>query len=160
MLSVNIVCIGKLKEPWLRDGCAEYIKRLGPHCRLSVTELDEYRLPSEPSDAQIRAALADEGTRILKSIAPGSYKIALCIEGDMLPSTGLAQALASLAVSGVSDISFIIGGSHGLSDAVKQESRMRLSISPMTFPHQLSRLILLEQLYRAFSINASGKYHK
>lgn len=160
MLKIRLICIGKLKERYLREGCAEYIKRLGAFCKPEIVELDEARLADNASDALIEAALAQEGARILDAIPAGAYPVAMCIEGEMLGSVQLAEMLSQLAVSGVSSVAFLIGGSHGLAQRVKKESRLRLSMSPMTFPHQLSRLMLLEQLYRAFSINSSMKYHK
>ncbi len=159
MLTVNVICVGKLKESWLREGCAEYIKRLGAYCRLNMIELDEKRLPDQPSQAQLKAALDAEGAAILAA-AGGSYIAAMCIEGAKLSSPGLSQRLDKLAVDGVSAVSFVIGSSFGLSERVKSAARLKLSMSDMTFPHQLARLMLLEQLYRAFQISTGGKYHK
>jgi len=159
LLTVNVICVGRLKESWLREGCAEYIKRLNGRCRLNIVELDEKRLPEQPSQAQIKAALDAEGDAIL-SAAGASYITAMCIEGEKLSSEGLAKRIEKLAAGGVSAVSFVIGSSFGLSDKVKEASRLRLSMSDMTFPHQLARLLLLEQLYRAFQISAGAKYHK
>lgn len=158
MLTVKLICIGKLKESYLRDAQAEYQKRLGAFCKIEVTELAEYRLPDNPSDAQIEKGLTEEGKAILAK-ASGTL-IPMCIEGKMLSSTQLADRISKLALEGESTLSFIIGGSFGLSDEVKSRGSLKLSMSPMTFPHQLARVMLLEQIYRAFQINAGGKYHK
>lgn len=158
MLTVKLICIGKLKESYLRDAQAEYQKRLGAFCKIEVTELAEYRLPDNPSDAQIEKGLTEEGKAILAK-ASGTL-IPMCIEGKMLSSTQLADRIAKIALEGESTLSFIIGGSFGLSDEVKSRGSLKLSMSPMTFPHQLARVMLLEQIYRAFQINVGGKYHK
>lgn len=159
MLRCNLICIGKLKEEYWRKACAEYGKRLRPFCRFSVTELAENRLPDKPSEAQIRSALEEEAGRIFTA-AGNSAVVALCIEGEAVPSERLAELLRSAAVSGTSAISFVIGSSYGLSERVKKKADLRLSMSAMTFPHQLARVMLCEQLYRAFQINGNGKYHK
>lgn len=160
MRSITVLCVGKLKEAYLRDAAAEYQKRLAPFCRLSVIEVDEERLPDAPSDAQIQATLVAEGKRLLARVPAGAAVFALCIEGKEMSSPALAQTLDRLAVDGCSHVVFIIGGSWGLSDEVKAAARVRLSMSPMTFPHQLARVMLLEQLYRAGQISSGGKYHK
>ena len=159
MLTVNVICVGKLKEKWLREGCAEYIKRLGGYCKINVVELDEKKLPDNPSQAQIDAALDTEGTAIL-SAADNSYIIAMCIEGSKVTSPGLSQKINSVALNGTSAISFVIGSSFGLADKVKAAAKFKMSMSDMTFPHQLARVLLLEQIYRAFQIASGGKYHK
>lgn len=160
MLRVKIICIGKLKEPYLRDACAEYQKRLSAFCRLEVEELPAARVPDAPSDAQLSAALAEEGTRLLARIPSGAYVYALCIEGKQRPSEQFSAELNRLAVGGVSSVCFLIGGSWGLAGAAKARAQARLSMSQMTFPHQLARVMLMEQLYRAFEISGGGKYHK
>lgn len=160
MLSISIICVGKLKESYWRDAVAEYSKRLSAFCRFSVVEVDESRLPNSPSNAQINACLVSEGKSILAKIPSGAMVFAMCIEGKQLSSEKLAASLANAAVSGKSAVTFIIGGSHGLSDEVKQRADFRLSMSPMTFPHQLARVMLSEQIYRAMCINADTKYHK
>lgn len=144
----------------MRDGCAEYLKRMGLWSRASVVEVDEFRLGENPSPAQVRACVEREGERILEKIPKGARVVAMCIEGKTLTSEGLADYIARAAASGAGSLAFVIGGSYGLSDAVKNAASLRLSMSPMTFPHQLARVLLLEQLYRAFSINANAKYHK
>ena len=160
MLSIHILAVGKLKESYLREACQEYQKRLGAFCKLTITEIEEYKLPDRPSEAQIRAGMEEEGKRILAKLPSGSYPIMLCIEGKQLPSEELAARMEELSVQGTSTIAFVIGGSCGLSDSVKAAARMKLSMSKMTFPHQLARVMLLEQIYRAFSINAGTRYHK
>ncbi|MCI8554267.1 MAG: 23S rRNA (pseudouridine(1915)-N(3))-methyltransferase RlmH [Clostridiales bacterium] len=160
MLRLDILCVGKLKETWWRDACAEYQKRLGGFCRLTIMEVDETRLPDRPSAAQIAAAVTEEGRRLLQKLPASAVAVTLCIEGKTMPSDGLAAALESMAVSGDSRIAFLIGGSCGLSEEVKAAARLRLSLSPMTFPHQLARVMLLEQLYRSMQILSGGKYHK
>lgn len=160
MLSVTVACVGKLKEEYWRAACAEYAKRLSPFCRLNIVEVDEERLPENPSDAQITAALEAEGHRLLSRIPAGASMIALCIEGKGMTSTALSDQLSRWMVEGVSHIAFVIGSSCGLSELVKQSARLRLSMSAMTFPHQLARVMVLEQLYRSQQIAAGGKYHK
>lgn len=159
MRNIRLITVGKLKESYLSQGCAEYLKRLSAYAKVQVIELDETRLPERPSQAQIDAALAAEGEKILDK-AKGSALIALCVEGDLLSSEQLAAKLDALEVQGNSAISLIIGSSFGLDEAVKKAAVLRLSFSRMTFPHQLMRLMLCEQLYRACSISAGGKYHK
>lgn len=162
MLHINILCVGTLKEAYWRDACGEYAKRLQASCRFTVTEVRESRLPASYSDADIAAVIAGEGDRLLRELGkyPGSYVIALCIEGRELSSEQLSGALARAALNGKSRVDAVIGGSYGLSDAVKARADLRLSMSPMTFPHQLARVMFCEQLYRAFSIQAGTRYHK
>ena len=159
MLNVRLIAVGKLRERYLAEGCAEYQKRLGAFCRLELVELPEARLAEKPSEAQIEAALSKEAEQVLER-AKGSYLIALCVEGRAMPSKALSERLSKLAVDGISAVSFVIGSSFGLSPRVKAAADLCLSMSEMTFPHQLMRLMLLEQLYRAFSITVGGKYHK
>ncbi len=156
MLEVRLICVGKLKEAYWRDAVAEYEKRLKPFCRFQVMELPEARLPSEPSPAQISAALSQEGEEILRKAAGTVFP--LCIEGKELDSPGLAKKLER-AMEFPGTVSFVIGSSHGLTEKVKQAGE-RLSMSPMTFPHQLARVMLCEQIYRAFQILSGTKYHK
>mgnify|MGYP003308927621 CR=1 FL=1 len=160
MLNVNIICIGKLKEKYLRDAVSEYEKRLTAFCKLNIIELGEYALPDNPSPADINRGLEKEGEQILSKISNGAYVYAMCIEGKQRSSTELSAEIDRLAVEGNSNITFIIGGSYGLSDAVKQRANMKLSMSEMTFPHQLARVMLLEQIYRSFQISIGGPYHK
>ena len=160
MQAVTIVCVGKLKEGYWWDAAVEYQKRLSAFCRLSTVEIEEERLPQNPSAAQIAAGLEAEGRRILSKIAADSFVVALCIEGKLQSSEELARMLDRAAVSGKSDVIFVIGGSFGLSQAVKERADRRMSMSRMTFPHQLARVVLLEQVYRGYQILSGGKYHK
>lgn len=160
MLRIHIVHVGTIKEKYLTDAVAEYEKRLGAYCNISNISIKEERLPEKPSDSEISAAIRREGERILAALPPRAYNIALCVEGKQCSSEKFSERITSVASEGFSDICLIIGGSDGLSDEVKKSCRMRLSVSEMTFPHQLMRVILLEQLYRAFNIAAGGKYHK
>ena len=159
MLNVRILCVGKLKEAYWRDACAEYAKRLKAFCSFSIVELPESRLPDDPSQALIDKALEEEGEKLLAA-AKGSAMIPLCSEGKEMTSPKLATTLEELASRGVSSVSFVIGSSFGLAEKVKQAGSLRLSMSPMTFPHQLARVMLCEQIYRAFQIQNHGKYHK
>ena len=159
-MDVNLICIGKLKEQWWRDACAEYAKRLSVFCKFSIIELNEARVSKSPTQGEIAKVLEEEGERILAKCRPGDHVIAMCIEGKLLSSEELAADFASAALSGRSTIDLIIGGSYGLSPAVKQRADMRISMGRMTFPHQLARVMLSEQVYRAFSINSGSQYHK
>ena len=159
MLTVRILCVGKCKEKYWREACAEYGKRLSAFCRFEVLEVDEERLPERPSKAQIESGLEQEGKRLLQK-AGSTPIVALCIEGKELSSPQLAQYVERAAVNGASSLAFVIGGSWGLWEEVKRNAALRLSMSPMTFPHQLARVMLCEQIYRAFQIAHSGKYHK
>ena len=158
MLHLEMVAVGRLKEPWLRQGMEEYRKRLAAYCRFSLWEAEEYRLPDDPGPAQIRRGLEEEGRRILEKLGKTPYA-ALCIEGKELSSPALAAWLEERQQLG-SSLAFVIGGSFGLSPEVKERAVLRLSVSPMTFPHQLFRVMMAEQLYRALSISAGAKYHK
>ncbi|MBQ8732414.1 MAG: 23S rRNA (pseudouridine(1915)-N(3))-methyltransferase RlmH [Oscillospiraceae bacterium] len=158
LLRIKIVAVGKLKEKYLTDGVAEYIKRLSLYCRPEVVELPETRLPEAPSEKEIAAALSAEGKKILDSVS--GICVALCIEGKQMSSPALSEYISRVATGGASAITFVIGSSHGLAPEVKARADLRLSMSEMTFPHQLARLMLAEQLYRAMSIGAGGKYHK
>ena len=160
MLSVKVICIGKLKEAFMREASNEYQKRLSRFCAFNIKELPESTLPDEPSQALIDAALKKEGEMILSEIPSGAYSVALCIEGKQLSSPELAEKIEEVALSGKSSVCFIIGSSFGLSPEVKQRCDLKLSFSKMTFPHQLFRVLLLEQIYRAFSITNKMKYHK
>ena len=161
MLKINIICIGKIKEKYFTDAVAEYAKRLTAFCKFSVIELNEERIRSNtPNEAQIAEVIEAEGRRILQKIGASDYVAAMCIEGRLLSSEELSETLDKAALSGKSTVDFIIGGSYGLSDEVKRRADLRLSMSKMTFPHQLARVILSEQIYRAFEISTNGKYHK
>ncbi len=160
MYKITILCVGGLKEAYWREACAEYQKRLRPFCRFTITEVPEERIPDKPSAAQIKAVIDAEGERLLAKLEPSSLPVALCIEGKERSSEQLAALIEQYAVGGEGDITFLVGGSWGLSDAVKAKARLRLSMSPMTFPHQLARVMLCEQLYRAMQILSGGQYHK
>ena len=161
MLKINIICIGKIKEKYFTDAVGEYAKRLTAFCKFSVIELNEERIRSNtPNEAQIAEVIEAEGRRILQKIGASDYVAAMCIEGRLLSSEELSETLDKAALSGKSTVDFIIGGSYGLSDEVKRRADLRLSMSKMTFPHQLARVILSEQIYRAFEILTNGKYHK
>lgn len=160
MMNIHIICLGKLKESYLREMSAEYTKRLSAFCKLSVTELSPVSLPDNPSQAQISAALSQEAKVIFSKIKPSDKVCALCIEGKLISSEKLSATIESFAVSGNASVVFVIGSSCGLDESVKQRADLRLSMSPMTFPHQLARVMLLEQIYRAFMISSGGKYHK
>jgi len=160
MLNINIICVGKLKEKFWTDACNEYAKRLKGFCSFSIMEVDEEKLPDMPSETQIQNTLVKEGQRIISKIPKNAKVISMCIEGKQRSSEKLAKEIADMALGGASSMVFVIGGSWGLSDEVKNMSFMRLSMSEMTFPHQLARVMLCEQIYRAFQINSNGKYHK
>lgn len=160
MLNVNIICVGKLKEKFLTEAIKEYSKRLSAFCKLNITELDETKLPDKVSDAEVAIALKSESEKILAKIGKDSFKIAMCIEGKMMSSEELSKLFDKVCLEGKSRIDIIIGSSFGLSDEVKKAADLKLSVSPMTFPHQLFRVMLLEQVYRAFQISTGGKYHK
>lgn len=160
MQTVNIICIGKLKEKYLSDAVREYSKRLSAFCKFNIYELDEEKTSDSPSPAQINATLQAEGKRIIKKLTKGSMVIAMCIEGKLLSSPQLAQEIDRAALDSYSTLDFIIGGSWGLSDEVKNTASLKLSMSKMTFPHQLARVMLCEQIYRSYQILSHGKYHK
>ena len=159
-MKIKIICVGKLKEKYLKDAINEYSKRLGRFCTLEVTELSDEKIPDNPSLAEEEKVLLCEGEKILKNIGASDYVVTLCVEGKQLSSEEFANKIHTLGLSGKSNISFIIGGSLGLHPSVKNRSDLRLGFSKMTFPHQLMRVVLLEQIYRAFKINANEKYHK
>lgn len=160
MLNVNIICVGKLKEKFLTDAIKEYSKRLSAFCKLNITELDETKLPDRVSDSDIANALKSESEKILAKVGKDAFVIAMCIEGKMMSSEELSKLFDRVSVEGKSRVDIIIGSSFGLSDEVKKRADLRLSVSPMTFPHQLFRVMILEQVYRAFQISTGGKYHK
>ena len=160
MQKVTILCTGKLKEKFYLDAAAEYAKRLSRFCKLEICELPEERLPDNPSPAQIQAALAREAETVRAKLPASAAIIALCVEGELCSSEELARRMDRWAGSGESHLVFLIGGSFGLHPSLKAQARLRLSMSPMTFPHHLARVMLLEQIYRAYQINAGTKYHK
>ena len=160
MQKVTVLCVGKLKEKFFIDACAEYQKRLTRHCKAEIVELPEQRLSDSPSPAEIAAALSKEADAIEEKLPKTGAVVALCVEGRTLSSSQLSEAIARRASQGVSQLTFLIGGSFGLDERVKQRADLRLSMSPMTFPHHLARVMLLEQLYRAYQIQDGTKYHK
>ena len=160
MIGIKLVCVGKMREKYFTDAFEEYRKRLGAYCRFELTELPEERLPESPSANEISKALSEEGEKILKVIPKGSYVVAMCVEGRQIPSEKLAEILRERESSGKPKMCFIIGGSFGLSNEVKAASDLRLSMSEMTFPHHLARVMLAEQIYRGFKINEGSAYHK
>ncbi len=159
-MQIQVITVGKLKERFLREGVAEYLKRLRPYTKLKVIEVAEEKLRDPLRPAEINKVIEKEGERLLYHLSSDQYIIALAIEGVSYTSDQLAQHLQKLATYGNSRISFLIGGSMGLSPAVLARADLKLSLSAMTFPHQLARLILLEQIYRSFKINHGETYHK
>lgn len=158
-MNITVICIGKLKEKYLKEAVSEYSKRLSRFVKLDIAELPDCKIPENASPAQERAVLDKEGEKILSRIKPDSYTVAMCIEGKQLSSTEIAEELNQISmVSG--NITFIIGGSLGLSDDVKKRADMHLSFGRITLPHQLMRVILLEQVYRGYKINNHEAYHK
>ena len=159
MITVSIICVGKLKESYLKDGCAEYVKRLSAFAKVHIIEVAEEKCGDNPSDAEIKNVIEKEGSRIISKIPKGSSVIPLCIEGMEYSSPDFSAEIEKLSMH-YSSLSFVIGGSFGLSDEVKQLGKIKLSFGKMTLPHQLARMVLLEQIYRAFSISNNSKYHK
>lgn len=158
-MRITIATVGKIKEKYLTAGIAEFTKRLGPYCRLNIIEVDEERMPDKPSEAEKTKALDKEAERLLKQIRPDSYVIVLDVAGKLASSEELAEKISNLGLSGKSDLTFIIGGAFGLSQNLIKAANERLSFSKMTFTHQMIRLLLVEQIYRAFKINRGEPYH-
>lgn len=159
-MNIDIICIGDIKEKYLKDAIKEYEKRIRPYSNLNIYELNEAKLSNNPSDKDIIQAMDKEAEAIIQKINPRSYVIPLCIEGKQLDSEDFSKKIEDITIEGYSDITFIIGGSNGLAKAVKTKANHKLSFSKMTFPHQLMRVILLEQIYRAFRIMKNEPYHK
>lgn len=159
-MNVTVIALGKLKEKYLREAIDEYAKRISAYAKCDIIELNPVRLSDNPSPAEIQNALTKEADEIKKKIPNNSYVFSLCIEGKAKSSEDFAKAIQDATLNGKSNIVFIIGSSFGLSPEIKSLSDFKLSFSPMTFPHQLMRVMLLEQVYRAFQINTNGKYHK
>lgn len=161
MQNMDLICVGKLNAPYFAAGVAEYQKRLAAFCRFRIIELPEAPLPDKnASPAQIEKALEKEGKAILAAVRKGACLVALCVEGKQISSEELAAQIERQALSGAGDMAFVIGSSHGLAPAVKVAANARISLGRITLPHQLARLVLAEQLYRACTINAGMKYHK
>lgn len=159
MLNVTLIAVGNLKEDYLREAYAEYEKRLRAFCRLELVQIKECKLPENPGEGEIAAALEQEGGQILAALPPRAYRIALCVEGQELSSPAFAQKLEQISASHGA-VALVIGSSYGLSPAVKSACDFRLSVSKLTFPHQLMRVILAETLYRSLGILHGTKYHK
>lgn len=159
MMNVTVLAVGKLKESYLRDGCAEYVKRLSAYAKVNVVEVNEERCSDNPSDSEIQSVIKKEGERLIKKIPKGAAVIPLCIEGTEYDSRAFSALLENISLQS-SHICFVIGGSFGLDDEIKAMGKTKLSFGKMTLPHQLARLVLLEQVYRGFSISNHSKYHK
>ena len=160
MQKVTVLCVGKLKEKFYTEAAAEYVKRLGRHCKIEILELPEYRLPENPSPAEIQKALETEAESVREKLPKGGAIIAMCIEGKTCSSEEMARRLGDYAVQGKTQLTFLIGGSVGLHRSLKEQADWRLSMSPMTFPHHMARVMLLEQIYRAYQIQQGTRYHK
>ena len=158
-MRISIVTVGKIKEKYLSAGITEFVKRLTPYCRLEIIEVDEERMPENPSPAEKEKALTREGERLLKSVRDTSYLIVLDVAGKQLSSEELSAKLDNLALAGQSDVTFVIGGAFGLASNILAAAKERLSFSKMTFTHQMIRLLLVEQVYRAFKISRGEPYH-
>ncbi|OPY38601.1 MAG: rRNA large subunit methyltransferase [Methanoregula sp. PtaU1.Bin051] len=158
-MHIQIITVGKIRERYLADGIAQYMKRFRPYVKLRILEVDDDRRPVNLSDAQLEQILAREGEKILDAIPIGAFTIALAVDGKLYSSEDLAALMKKREISG-GTVAFIIGGDLGLSRSVLERCDLRLSLSPMTFTHQMARLILLEQVYRAFRINRGEPYHK
>lgn len=159
-MNIKIVCVGKIKEKFYDQAIAEYVKRLSRYCKLKIIEVADEKTPDHASTAINNAIKSKEGQRILSSMEPNEYVIALCIEGKQLDSVELSTQINQLGIEGKSNITFVIGGSLGLAQTVIERANFCLSFSKMTFPHQLMRVILLEQIYRAYKIIYKEPYHK
>lgn len=159
-MQIHIISVGKVREKYIKQGIEEFEKRLGPYCRLMMDEVNDEQDPGQSSEKELLQVKQKEGDRILKKIKPGQYVIALDIQGKQWSSEELANEMDKLSIHGKSQIAFVIGGSNGLSDEVLKRADQKLSFSKMTFPHQLMKLILLEQIYRAFKIQKGEPYHK
>ena len=159
-MNMTLICVGKMKEKFYIEAAAEYVKRLGAYCKLNVVELPEQKLSQNPSRGEIDAALAKEAEAIRAKLPNGSSLVAMCIEGKMRSSDELAKLVGDWEMSGSKHLVFLIGGSFGLHPSIKEEAWVKLSMSPMTFPHHLARVMLLEQVYRAFKIREGSGYHK
>lgn len=160
MIKINVISLGRLKEKYLREAVEEYSKRISGYAKMSIVELEPEKLSDNPSDSEIEAALKTEADKIMKKIEPGSFTVAMCIEGKQMASEEFADMLSEKINSGTGVFNFIIGSSFGLHSSVKNAANLKFSFSRMTFPHQLFKVMLLEQIYRAFKINEGGRYHK
>lgn len=159
-MNIDIICVGKLKEKYFTDGVNEYKKRLSRFCKINIIEVPDLKIPENASEKQIAELLIKEGEGIFRCVKNNAYVIALCVEANQMSSEEFAKTLKTLMDNSVSDIAFIIGGSMGLSEEVKKRANLKLGISQMTLPHQMARLVLIEQIYRAFKILNNETYHK
>ena len=160
MLSVRLICVGRMREKFYTEAFNEYAKRLSAYCKFECVELSEQRLGDAPSQKEISAALEKEAAEIMKNIPDGSYICAMCVEGRQMPREAVAKLIREREGSGKPKLCFVIGGSFGLHESVKKKAELRLSMSEMTFPHHLARVMLAEQVYRGFKINEGSRYHK
>lgn len=158
-MKFHVVCIGKLKDAYLRDGVAEFVKRMRSYGGIAITELNESKIGDKPSDADRKQIVIEEGQRLLKAVPKSAYTVLLDVYGKTMSSEQLAAMVSQLEVDGISDMAFIIGGAFGVSDELRQAVKYKLSFSPMTFTHQMVRLLLVEQIYRSAKINRNEPYH-
>lgn len=158
-MKFHVVCIGKLKDAYLRDGVAEFVKRMRSYGGIAITELNESKIGDKPSDADRKQVVIEEGQRLLKAVPKSAYTVLLDVYGKTMSSEQLASMVSQLEVDGISDMAFIIGGAFGVSDELRQAVKYKLSFSPMTFTHQMVRLLLVEQIYRSAKINRNEPYH-
>ena len=154
-----VICIGKLKDAYLRDGVAEFVKRMRPYGGITITELNESKIGDKPSDADRKQVVIEEGERLLKNVPKNAYTVLLDVYGKTMSSEDFAKTVSKLEVDGISDMAFIVGGAFGVSDELRRSVNYKLSFSPMTFTHQMVRLLLVEQIYRASKINRNEPYH-
>jgi 23S rRNA (pseudouridine1915-N3)-methyltransferase len=153
-MKFHVICIGKLKEAYLREGVAEFVKRMRPYGGITITELNESKIGDKPSDADRKLVVVEEGQRLLKAVPKSAYTVLLDVYGKTVSSENLASMVSKLEVDGISDMAFIIGG-----DELRRSVKFKLSFSPMTFTHQMVRLLLVEQIYRSAKINRNEPYH-
>ena len=158
-MKFHVACIGKLKESYLREGVAEFIKRMRPYGGITITELNESKIGDKPSDVDRKQVVNEEGQRLLKAVPKSAYTVLLDVYGKTMSSETMAAMISKLEVDGISDMTFIIGGAFGVSDELRQSVKYKLSFSPMTFTHQMVRLLLVEQIYRSVKINRNEPYH-
>ncbi|AFK85465.1 23S rRNA (pseudouridine(1915)-N(3))-methyltransferase RlmH [Thermoanaerobacterium saccharolyticum] len=159
-MNIDVIAVGKIKEKFILDGIREYVKRLKPYCNINIIEVNDEKAPEGLSEKEKEAIILKEGSKIIDKIRKGSFIISLCIEGRQMDSVEFARYIEDVMTAGNSNITFVIGGSLGLHDDIKSMSDLKLSFSKMTFPHMLMRLILVEQIYRAFKIMKGEAYHK
>jgi len=159
-MNIRIIAVGKVKEKYLTEGIKEYLKRLSPHAKVEIIEVPDEKTPEHPSETELRLVKDKEGEKISRYLKEGTYLIALDIQGKNLSSEEMAEMIKDLGIKGKSELTFLIGGSVGLAEYLLEKADFRLSFGRMTFPHQLMRLILVEQLYRSFKIIAGHPYHK